>query len=142
MGTSRGERRPLDPWLFRLEGGGPVLSGSRCEACDDSFFPRRRLCPVCLRDTVEVELARRGVLHSHTYVHVPSVVHGRLRDGGYGVGEVDLADGPRVQTVLAGAPESWEIGMAMRIDSEVVDQLDGDDVVMFCFRPETRAGDA
>jgi hypothetical protein len=56
--------------------------------------------------------------------------------GGYGIGEVDLQDGPRVQTVLCGEPDSWEIGMTLCAFGEVVDRADRKNFVMFCFGPE------
>jgi uncharacterized protein len=128
--------RPLDGWLFRVNGDTPVLLGSRCETCNESFFPRRRICPICLGDLRALELSGRGELYSHTFVHGRSAAWGKVYGEGYGVGEVDLTDGPRIQTVLTGEAESWEIGMPMRIDLEVVDQSDQEAVVMFCFRPD------
>ncbi len=127
--------RPLDEWLFRLDDDVPVLLGSRCSACQESFFPRRRLCPICLMEVSDTDLPDRGVLYSHTYVRGRSAAWGKVYDEGYGVGEVDLADGPRVQTVLRGEPGSWEIGMPMRIDIEAFDGSGGEEVAMFCFRP-------
>lgn len=127
---------PLDERLFRVDGEVPVLLGSRCTGCNESFFPRRRLCPICLRPTQEVDLPRRGALYSYTYVHVPFFGRRRVDSGGYGVGQVDLPGGPRIQTVLAGEPGSWRIGMPMTIDLDVVEQRDGDDVVIFRFRPD------
>src|SRR5262245_1121312 len=110
--------KPLDPWLFRLEGDVPVLLGSRCLSCGESFFPRRRLCPICSEATEAVELPGRGALYSHTYVHVPSTTWGRAHAAGYGVGEIDLPDGPRIQAVLTGEPAQWEIGAPMQIGVE------------------------
>jgi uncharacterized OB-fold protein len=83
-----------------------------------------------------VDLAGRGELYSYTYVHVPSVRNGLPHPGGYGIGEVDLQDGPRVQTVLCGHPDTWEIGMTVCAYVEGVDLADSEDVVMFCFGPE------
>jgi uncharacterized OB-fold protein len=128
--------RPLDPWLFRFNDKVPILLGSWCKGCREHFFPRRRLCPICLQDTTAVELPGRGTLYSHTYVHGRAVAWGQVYTGGYGVGEVDLTNGPRIQSVLAGEPSSWEIGAPMRIDFEVVKEDEGDEVVMYCFRPE------
>jgi uncharacterized OB-fold protein len=96
-----------------------------------------------LSETAEVELPGAGTLYSYTYVHVSSAKHARLVDGGYGIGEVDLPDGPRIQTGLSGDPDSWQIGRAMQIDSEVIDRSNDDaDLVMFCFRPEEQSANA
>jgi uncharacterized OB-fold protein len=90
----------------------------------------------------DVELSGRGELYSYTYVHVASVRNGLPHPGGYGIGEVDLLDGPRVQTVLSGRPDSWEIGMTMRAYVEVVDRAHDEDILMFCFGPEGLDGHA
>jgi uncharacterized protein len=125
----------LNPALFHLkEGSHPTLLGSHCYSCRESFFPRRRLCPMCSLATDEIELPLIGTLYSYTYVHVPSVKYGRLVEGGYGIGEVDLPDGPRIQTGLSGDPATWQIGVPMQIDLEVLDQSEGDELVTFCFR--------
>jgi uncharacterized OB-fold protein len=128
--------RPLKAWLFRVDGDVPVLLGSQCASCHQSFFPRRRLCPICLQLAAELELPGRGTLYSHTYVHLPPDGRRGADTGGCGVGEVDLANGPRIQTVLTGEPKMWEIGMPMRIHLDFVDRADGDELVTFCFRPD------
>jgi uncharacterized OB-fold protein len=128
--------RPLDPWLFRFEDERPILLGSWCGSCREYFFPRRRLCPICLQDATAVELHGMGTLYSYTYVQGRAAAWGKIHADGYGVGEVDLTDGPRIQSVLTGEPNKWEIGAPMQIDFEVVKESEGDQVVMYCFRPE------
>ena len=39
---------------------------------------------------------------------------------GYGVGQVDLPEGPRVQAILLGGPDDFEIGMELEIDLETL----------------------
>ena len=128
--------RPLDPWLFRFDDERPILLGSWCGSCREYFFPRRRLCPICLQDATAVELPGMGTLYSYTFVHGRAAAWGKIHADGYGVGEVDLTDGPRIQSVLTGEPNKWEIGTPMQIDFEVVKESEGDEVVMYCFRPE------
>jgi len=127
---------PLEPHLFRVDGAQPVLLGSRCAPCDETFFPQRRLCAVCATPTDPVNLSTSGTLYSHTYVHVPYFGKRRVDGGGYGVGQIDLPERVRVQCVITGEPTSWSIGMAMRIEAEEVDRTpEGDDVVIFRFAP-------
>ncbi len=38
-----------DPWLFRIDEGVPVLLGSHCSFDEESFYPRRWICPICRR---------------------------------------------------------------------------------------------
>ena len=55
---------------------------------------------------------------------------------GYGVGQVDLPEGPRIQAILLGGPDDFEIGMELEIDLETLrDEPDGDEVVIYRFRP-------
>jgi uncharacterized OB-fold protein len=126
----------LEEDLFRVDAETPVLLGSRCAACGRSFFPRRRRCAVCLTPTEETDLSGEGVLHTHTYVRVPFFGKRQVEaTAGYGVGQVDLPEGVRIQTVLRGEPGDWHIGMPMSIDLEVIDEDDGDEVVIFRFTP-------
>jgi hypothetical protein len=61
---------------------------------------------------------------------------------GYGVAQVDLPEGPRVQSILSGARDQFAIGATVEIDLETLRQnSDGDDVVIYRFRP-VAAGDA
>jgi hypothetical protein len=59
---------------------------------------------------------------------------------GYGVGQVDLAEGPRVQSILLGGRDDFEIGMELEIDLETLrENRDGDEIVIYRFHP---VGDA
>jgi uncharacterized OB-fold protein len=115
----------------------PRLLGSQCQACGEHFFPRRLVCAKCLHEgTDDVLLGPTGRLHTWTYVHVPLFAK---KDGSveaYGVGQVDLPEGPRVQAILVGGADDFEIGMALELDLETL-RTDpaGDDVVIFRFRP-------
>ena len=63
--------------------------------------------------------------------------------GGYGVGQIDLPEGPRVQAVLSGGPDDFRIGMEMQIELETLrENREGQEVVIYRFRPaEAAAGD-
>jgi uncharacterized protein len=134
------ERVPVEPGFFTIperEGETPRLLGSRCRACGEVFFPRRVVCAKCLaRDTEDLELGPRGRLYTYTYTHVPMFGALRADVGGYGVGQIDLPEGPRVQSVLAGGPGDFAIGMEMELDLETL-RVDGKgrEVVIFRFRP-------
>lgn len=141
------KRIPVEPGFFTIperEGEAPRLLGSRCRACGEVFFPRRVVCAKCLaRDTEDLELGPRGRLYTHTYTHVPMFGALRADAGGYGVGQIDLPEGPRVQSVLAGGPGDFAIGMEMELDLETlrVNQK-GQEVVIFRFRPVGAGGAA
>lgn len=115
----------------------PRLLGTRCRDCDEHFFPRRQVCAKCLsRNTVDAELGPRGTLFSYTFVHFPLFGSTRIEHAsGYGVGQVDLPEGPRVQMPLAGRQEDFRIGMPLMAELEMIRE-DGDQEVMIMrFRP-------
>lgn len=124
-------RVPLEPDLFRADGDRPVLLGSRCSSCDEAFFPRRWICPVCLDPVNDIELSQSGTLYSYAFISAPIWGKVWLDSTGYGVGQVDLPEGVRVQTVLEGLPDEWDIGAAMSLTYTTVESVEtGDSVVV------------
>jgi uncharacterized protein len=115
----------------------PRLLGSRCTACGEVFFPRRLVCARCLHEGCDdVELGPTGRLWTWTYVRVPLFAKKDGSVSAYGVGQVDLPEGPRVQAILLGGPDDFAIGMEVELDVEVLrTDGDGNDVVIHRFRP-------
>src|SRR5207249_11672129 len=109
----------------------PRLLGSRCLDCGEHFFPRRAICAKCMSERTEnVLLGPRGTLFSYTFVHFPPFGSTRVEHIGYGVGQVDLPEGPRVQLPLAGKHEGSRAGLGVEAEVEPM-RGDGDqDVVM------------
>lgn len=125
----------------------PRLLGSRCPSCGEHFFPRRLVCAKCLHEgCADVQLGPRGRLHAWTYVRVPQFAKRDRSIEGYGVGQVDLPEGPRVQGILVGGPDDFSIGMEVELDLEVLSSEGDDEVVIYRFRPvairQSVAGDA
>jgi uncharacterized OB-fold protein len=115
----------------------PRLLGSRCQACGEVFFPRRVVCAKCLHEGCDdLELSSTGTIYTWTYVHVPLFAKADADVSGYGVGQIDLPEGPRVQAILVGGADDFRIGMEVETDLEVLRQdKDGNDVVIYRFRP-------
>ncbi len=133
-------RVPIEEGFFRIPedtAEQPHLLGSRCPACGEVFFPRRLVCAKCLHEgTEDMELSTHGVIHTWTYCHVPLFGKKDADVAGYGVAQVDLPEGPRVQSILFGEHDDFTIGMPVQIDLETLRQnSDGDDVVIYRFRP-------
>jgi uncharacterized OB-fold protein len=132
-------RVPVKPGYFTVPDDPaepPRLLGSRCTECGEHFFPRRAVCAKCLSErTVDAALGPRGTLYSYTFVHFPLFGSMRVEHVGYGVGQVDLAEGPRVQLPLAGKQEDYRIGMTLEAELEPLREEDGRDVVIVRFRP-------
>jgi uncharacterized OB-fold protein len=130
---------PIEAGFFTIPerpGESPLLLGSRCRACGEVFFPRRVVCARCLgRDCEDKSLGPRGVLWTWTWCFLP-LFGSRRSDGGYGVGQVDLPEGPRVQAVLAGRRDEFSIGMELELDLETLGETqEGAEVLIFRFRP-------
>jgi uncharacterized protein len=133
-------RVPIEDGYFTVPddpADAPRLLGSRCGACGEHFFPRRLVCARCLAEGCEdVLLGPRGRLWTWTYVHVPLFAKKDARVDAYGVGQVDLPEGPRVQAILLGGPGDFRIGIDMELDLETLrTDDDGREVVIFRFRP-------
>ena len=142
----RGEARecmarvPIEEGFFRIPedpAEPPRLLGSRCPACGEAFFPRRLVCAKCLHEgTEDIELSTKGTIYTWTYCHVPLFGKKDADVAGYGVAQVDLPEGPRVQSILSGGRDDFAIGMEVETDLETLRQnKDGDDVVIYRFRP-------
>ena len=114
----------------------PRLLGSRCEDCGEHFFPRRAVCAKCLSERMaDVLLGPRGTLYSYTFVHFPLFGSTRVEHIGYGVGQVDLPEGPRVQLPLAGRQEDYRVGQPVEAELEPLREEGGQEVVIIRFRP-------
>lgn len=120
----------------------PRLLGTRCESCGEYFYPRRVICAKCLSDrTADVEIGPRGTLYSYTFVQMP--FFGAQTDSapaGYGVGQIDLPEGPRVQFPLAGAREDFRVGQAVQLELDTLRKDADHDIVIVRFRPLEEVG--
>lgn len=128
-------RQSVDPELFRADGERPVLLGSHCAVDKETFYPRRWSCPICLGPLEDVELPQTGTLYSYSFIYVPMFGKAALDAEGYGVGQVDLPDGVRIQTTLEGDPNSWKIGDQMSLVYSTVDTKDDIESVLYSFAP-------
>ena len=139
MGEERKARVPVKTGYFTVPdhpGDPPKLLGTRCEDCGEHFFPRRVVCARCLSTrTAGVELGPRGTLYSYTFVHFPLFGSTRVEHVGYGVGQIDLPEGPRVQFPLAGKQDDYRIGMTLEAELEPIRDEGSQEVVILRFRP-------
>lgn len=138
------ESRALEDGYFTVptEGESPRLLGSYSPTADLHFFPRRRRCPVSQEPVVDVELSPDGTLYSWTFVVSPWMGKNRMGDlEGHGVGQIDLPEGVRVQSIISGDMGDWEIGMPMSLELYPVMQADdGADLLTFRFAPTANGG--
>jgi uncharacterized OB-fold protein len=133
-------RQPIKPGFFTIPDDPaqpPKLLGTRCEDCGEFFYPRRALCGKCMsRKTSEVELDARGTLYSYTFVHLPLFGSTNMEHAeGYGVGQIDLPEGPRIQSPLAGKQAEFKVGQALEGELDVLRDDGGTDIMIVRFRP-------
>lgn len=126
-----------DPELFRIDGTTPIMMGSHCPHCEIRFYPRRWVCAVCLRPVDDVDLGGRGVLVSYTYIASPMYGRQTVAADGYGIGQIDLDEGVRVQAVIEGDPERWHIGQRFGVAIAPCGEPEaGVQRALYAFRPE------
>lgn len=134
------ERIPARPGYFTVPddpAATPEVVVSRCTECGEYFFPKRLVCAKCLsRKTDETTVPARGTLYSYTFVHIPLFGSTKIEyQEGYGVGQIDLPEGPRLQLPLAGKQAEFAVGQAVVGELAAVREQDGKDVVILRFRP-------
>jgi uncharacterized OB-fold protein len=135
------QRVPIKPGYFTIPedpAAPPRLLGTRCADCGEAFFPRRVICAKCLSEkTEDCELSPEGRLWSYTFVHFPLFGSTNVEHfSGYGVGQVDLPEGPRIQAPLAGRQEDLRVGQKVVAELEKLREDDmGRDVMIVRFRP-------
>jgi uncharacterized OB-fold protein len=127
----------MAPDYFDVDDEGVRLKGSKCQACGEVFYPRRVVCAKCLHEGADdVFLSTTGTLYTWTWVHVPLFAKTDAKVSAYGVGQVDLPEGPRIQAILQGESSDFSIGMQLHLDTETLRQDEaGNDVVIYRFRP-------
>jgi uncharacterized OB-fold protein len=133
-------RRPIKPGFFTVPDDprqAPRLIGTTCRDCGEYFYPRRAICGKCMSEhTSEVEMDARGTLYSYTFVHLPLFGSTNMEHAdGYGVGQIDLPEGPRVQAPLAGKQAEFRVGQTVRGELNVLREDGSQDIVIVRFRP-------
>jgi len=101
----------------------PHLIGSKCKSCKEIFFPKRVICPNCLKEE-EVEdilLSNKGKLYTYCIVKAAPLGF----DAPYAIGYVDLPEGLRIFSPLAECDqEHIKINMELEL---VVDKIREDE---------------
>lgn len=133
-------RVPIKPGFFTVPDdprSAPRLLGTKCNACGEHFYPRRTICGKCMSEqTADVEMDARGTLYSYTFVHLPLFGSTNMEHAdGYGVGQIDLPEGPRVQAPLAGKQAEFRVGQPVRGELNVLREDGAQDIVIVRFRP-------
>jgi len=142
MTQEQRHRVPIKPGFFTVPDdptAAPKIIGSKCNTCGEHYFPTRAICAraECLSaDTSEVLMGPRGTLYSYTFVHMPLFGSSNLEHmDGYGVGQIDLPEGPRVQLPLAGKKDDFRVGMTLEAELDKMREEGTTEYVSVRFRP-------
>ena len=113
------------------------LIGSRCRECGYVAFPKRVVCPACIKeDTMEeMHLGERGRIHSYSVVHVPLPGF----PAPYILAQVELPEGPIIFSLLTGCePREGVVDIGTEVElviGKTSRDKEGDDVMGYIFRP-------
>ena len=118
----------------------PYLIGSKCQLCGHISFPKRMVCPICVRGSTmeEVPLSRFGKLKSFSI--------SRISQPGfpapYVQSFVQLDEGPEVFSIITGIdPEKdvLQVGMQVELVIEPVGEDEkGNTTMVYKFAPLSR----
>jgi len=113
------------------------LMGSKCRVCGSVVFPKRPICPVCVKENTmeDIPLGTRGTIVEFCVSKVAATgffapcIHSWIR----------LKDGPKVFSTITGtevSEEAVKVGMEVELfaDKVKVDEK-GNDVIGYTFRP-------
>jgi len=134
------EPKKIAEGLFVLPDGSMergYLVGAKCSECGTITFPKRVVCPNCLRDDamVEIPLSKRGRLYSYSVNQMAPEGF----EAPYITGKTDLPEKVRIFTVITGCEpreDALEIGMEMELVFEpLTKDKDGNDLIGYKFRP-------
>lgn len=101
---------------FRPEGfdfhGQSALTGVRCLACGEHFFPPRRRCLCCgAAELAPVALARTGTVRSYTVVYRAP----KGFEAPYACGWIQLPEGVTLWSLLRVPPERLRVGLEVAL---------------------------
>ena len=121
---------------YRLKDDQPYLLGSRCTACGYVSFPRKEVCPACVKKGCleDIELSRTGKIDTFSVLHVAAPGF----PVPYVVGYVRVEEGPRVFGIIQRdeeSPDSLEIGQeAELVLGKICEDQEGNEIMGFQFR--------
>ena len=140
MNDNEKKRIPIEEGLFHVPDSAddkPYLIGSKCDSCGNVTFPKREVCPRCVkRDTMaEYHIYGKGKLNTFSIVNAALPGFKAPSIQAY----VDLDEGPRIWSLIVGVdpdPEALRIGMELELVVDAVRQdREGNEYISYQFRP-------
>jgi uncharacterized OB-fold protein len=131
---------PIEEGLFHMPASAddkPYLIGSKCSSCGNVTFPKREVCPRCVRrgSMEEYHIYGKGRLNTFSIVNAALPGFKAPSIQAY----VDLDEGPRIWSLITGVapePAALQIGMKVELVVEKVrEDREGNAYVGYQFRP-------
>ena len=93
------------------------LVGSLCVNCNEAYFPPKRICPLCRRQSKleKAKFAGTGEVVSYTVIH--SAPEGFEKETPYIMAIVKLDEGPKLTTQIVDCCDGQEVQIGMRVES-------------------------
>jgi uncharacterized protein len=133
-------RIPIEEGLFYVPSSPaekPYLIGSKCKECGNVTFPKRPVCPRCIKPGTMEEYHIYGKGKINTFSIVNAALPGFKAPSIQAY--VDLDEGPRIWSLITGiAPDdtSLRIGMELELVVEKVrEDAQGNEFLSYQFRP-------
>jgi uncharacterized OB-fold protein len=134
------KRRFIDDAWFHDFGQGLSLTGGRCPACGQTYFPTKQVCPSCFNaEQRKVPLSGKGKLHTYTRSHMgPAGIQTPFT-----IGFIELPEGIKLFSLLTQC-DPWDevlsVGMEMEMVIETIrEDEEGNEIVGYKFRPSRGA---
>jgi len=138
MSASQKKSRYIDENWFTRDRHGVALLGSKCEACDKVFFPKKLVCPDCFDGKLtEIPLSRNGRLHTYAQ----AIMGPANLKKPYIMGFVDLPEKIKLYSLIVDC-EPWNEVLKIGMDVELVvrkfgTDRHGNEIISYMFRPTT-----
>jgi uncharacterized protein len=138
--TSSKNQIPIEEGLFHVPSSPtekPFLVGSSCTQCGNVTFPKRSVCPRCVKPGTmeEYHIYGKGKLNTFSIVNAALPGFKAPSIQAY----VDLDEGPRIWSLITGvAPDQnlLRIGMELELVVEKVrEDAQGNEIMSYQFRP-------
>lgn len=115
----------------------PYLIGSKCSSCGMVTFPKREVCPRCLKKGTMKEYQIYGKGRLNTFSIVNAALPGFKAPSIQAY--IDLDEGPRIWSLITGIdpdPDLLKIGMELELVVEKVrEDHEGNEYLSYQFKP-------
>lgn len=102
------------PLFWRLKKARYMLTGTKCTACKNVYFPPRKICPECRRKSQieDMQFSGKGEIVSYTIIRTPPA--GFEEYVPYAIALIRLDEGTVITGQMIGDPENVEIGKRVK----------------------------